>query len=220
MSPAMSHPPLPRRTLVVHAGPEAFAPMTRVILARLGYAMIAPEEYEAQLDSGEIERADLRLVDERRLAEVPDEPSGAVPIVMLCGRHGVTGADPRIAGAVKKPAGLHEIYRLAQQILEERPRSTPRVPVHLPARCVRGGREWLAVLLSLSENGCLLRTPEPLLLGSQVQLRFDLPRHGMVCVDAETSYQLVPDFGIVFSGTAAADRAAIGRYVREALVAA
>ncbi len=69
-------------------------------------------------------RPDLLLVDERRLAEVmPGDTVGydSVPIVLLCGRHGATGADPRIVGAVKRPAGLHDLYRLLQQIFPVAP---------------------------------------------------------------------------------------------------
>jgi hypothetical protein len=129
----------------------------------------------------------------------------------------VTGADPRIVGAVRRPAGLHEIYRLVQQILEDTPRSTPRVPTHLAARCQRDGREWRSVVLSLSENGCLLRSPETLLLGARFRLGFDLPRSGAVEVDAEIAYQLVPDLGVVFNATSPGVREAIGGYVSAAL---
>ena len=132
--------------------------------------------------------------------------------MVLCGRHGVTGADPRIVGAIRRPAGLHEIYRLVQQVLEDTPRSTPRVPTHLPARCQRDGREWRGAVLSLSENGCLLRSPEPLLLGSRIALGFELPRSGKLEVDAEIAYQLVPDMGVVFNATSPSVREAIGAY--------
>jgi hypothetical protein len=164
-----------------------------------------------------LERPHLRLVDERSLADAGDEEDPPVPIVVLCGRHGVTGADPRIVGAIRRPAGLHEIYRLVQQVLEDTPRSTPRVPTHLAARCQRDGREWRGAVLSLSENGCLLRSPEPLLLGSRIALGFDLPRSGKVEVDAEIAYQLVPDMGVVFNATSPSVREAIGAYVAAAL---
>ena len=171
---------LPQRLLVTHAAPEAYAPMARAILSRLGYRIVEPDEYPAVAAELGLERPHLRLVDERSLADVEDEEDPPVPIVVLCGRHGVTGADPRIVGAIRRPAGLHEIYRLVQQVLEDTPRSTPRVPTHLAARCKRDGREWRGAVLSLSENGCLLRSPEPLLLGSRIALGFELPRSGSI----------------------------------------
>ena len=215
----MAAPTLPNRLLVSHAAPEAFAPLARNILAKLGYRIVDPEDFEAAAAELGVQRPDLRLVDERSLADAGEEEDPPVPIVVLCGRHGVTGADPRVVGAIRRPAGLHEIYRLVQQVLEDTPRSTPRVPTHLPARCQRDGREWRGAVLSLSENGCLLRSPEPLLLGSRIGLGFELPRAGKLELDAEIAYQLVPDMGVVFNATSPSVREAIGAYVASALAA-
>ena len=95
-----------KRVLISHAGPEAFAPMTRVILAKLGYLVLMPEEAASIRDLADA-RPLVRLLDERQMAEIPDDGDG-IPIILLTGRHGATGADPRIAGAVKRPAGMHE----------------------------------------------------------------------------------------------------------------
>jgi hypothetical protein len=210
-------PPL-HRLMVVYAAPGAIAPMTRVILAKLGYVIVTPEEFES-LDSEIVRRGPvLRIVDERNLADIPEDRGAQVPVVVLTGRHGVTGADPRIVGAVRRPAGIHELYRLIQQVLEETPRMTPRVPTHIVARCQRRDAEWKVAILSLSENGCLLRSPEPLLLGTRIELRFALPHASWLELVAETAYQLVPDTGVIFSATSPDDRAAIGLFVKEALV--
>jgi hypothetical protein len=152
---------------------------------------------------------------------VPEDGGGTtVPIVALTGRHGVTGADPRIVGALPRPPGMHDIYRVAQQLLEDTPRSTPRVAVHLGARCQRRGSSWIGVVLSLSENGCLIRSPEPLMLGSQLEVSFRLPRAGELRVEAESAYQLVPDYGLIFHAAPPAVRRAIADYVRDALLSA
>lgn len=199
-------------------------PRCRAILARLGYRILSRDDFEAIAEeSGEARpRPDLLLVDERRLLEVPEPEPGVspVPILLLTGRHGATGADPRVRGAIRRPAGVHDLHRLLQQVLEETPRSTPRVPTHLRGRCLRAGLEWDVAVLSLSENGCLLRSPEPLPLGTHVELRFALPRDGALALRAETAYQLVPDLGLVFSGVDAPSREAISRFVVEALAAA
>jgi hypothetical protein len=213
----MSAPSLPRRVLVMHASPEALAPRTRLLFHKLGYAIVDPDELAALLDAGACERPDLRIVDERSLGEVPEDSGPQVPIVVLSGRHGVTGADPRIVGAVRRPAGLHELYRLVQQILEDTPRSSPRIPTHLPARCRVGDREWAGAVLSLSENGCLMRSPETPSLGTRLEMSFTLPRTGVLRIDAEIAYQLVPDLGIVFNGTSPAVREAIKVFVQDAL---
>lgn len=210
---------LPHRILLSHAAAEAYAPMTRAILAKLGYAILLPEEHESLAEGGHWDVGELRpcvrLVDERNLGEIPEDPD--TPIIVLTGRHGVTGADPRIAGAIRRPAGMHELFRLIQQVTEDKPRGTPRVPTHLPARCRKDGREWSLALLSLSENGCLVRSPEPLLLGTQLEVEFELPRSGRLRLDAEAAYQLLPDVGLIFHATKARDREAISGFVSETL---
>ncbi len=121
---------------------------------------------------------------------------------------------------MKRPAGLHELYRLLQQVLEEVPRSTPRVPTHIAARLSHDGREWRGAVLSLSENGCLLRSPEPLLLGERLDISFELPRTGTVQLTTEVAYQLVPDAGLIFLRTAPSDRQAISSFVTSTLLTA
>ncbi len=217
MSVAPTHADEPaRRLLVSHAQPDAFAPRARAILCRTGYRIVGVEELAELPPSLAGRRPDLRLVDERRLGEVPDEgDAGSVPIILLTGRHGVSGVDPRIVGAIARPAGLHELYRLVQTVLEEVPRSTPRVPAHLAARFRRDEREWPATILSLSENGCLVRCAEPLDLRTDVELEFALPRSGHVVTGAEVAYQLPPDLGLVFHTTSAAMRRSIAEFVVE-----
>jgi PilZ domain len=204
------------RVLLSHAGPEAFAPMTRVILGKLGYLILLPQEFES-IEHLEGTRPLVRLLDERQLGELPDDGDG-VPVIVITGRHGTSGVDARIAGAVRRPAGMHELYRLIQQLTEDTPRATPRVPTHIPARCRRDGKEWRGALLSLSENGCLVRSPEPLFLGGRIQLSFELPRVGRLELEAETAYQLLPDVGMIFHATRASEREAIASYVKQSLL--
>lgn len=214
----MGHRGLPHRTLVAYARPEAFSSRTVGLLGKLGYRVLEPEEFERRHGRDDDAQPDLYLADERRLGEVPEIPGlPPAPIVVLTGRHGTAGADSRVAGAVKRPAGLHELYRLAQQILEETPRTAVRVPTHLAAHCRRRGRQWGASVLSLSENGCLLRSPEPMTLGTHVDLAFDLPGAGPVELEAETAYQLVPDMGLVFNATPPGVRDTIAGWVTDAL---
>ena len=206
-----------RRILLTYAAPQAFAEVSRTILARLGYALLTPEEFAASRKSLGRDLPDLRVVDERSLAEIPEDGFPAIPLVVLTGRHGVTGADPRIAGAIRRPAGLHELYRISQEILEDTPRSTPRIPTHLNARCTSQGKEWTGAVLSLSQSGCLLRSSEPQMLGATLTLAFSLPRSGRLSLDAEVSYQLLPDLGMTFHATSPADRKAISDFISRSL---
>ena len=211
---------LQSRTIVVYAGADAFADRAHQMLSRLGYELLSPEDFARGAESSSA-RPDLILVDERRLGEIPDgeDDQPALPIIVLTGSQGVSGVDSRIAGAVMRRAGLHDLYRLLQQILEQTPRTTPRVPTHLRALCRRGADEWVGAVLSLSPSGCLLRSSEALPLGSKVELRFDLARFGVVEVPGEVSYQLVPDLGVVFSVISAEKRQAIEGFVDATLSA-
>jgi len=216
---ASSESSLPRRLIVSYAPPESFSPLSRVILAKLGYTILAPEEFEPMAEQLDRDRPDLRIVDERSLPEMPEDGQSRVPIIVFTGRHGVSGADTRIVGAIKRPAGIHELYRLMQQALEDTPRSMPRVPTHLRATIDSRGREWSVRVLSLSENGCLIRSPEPLLFGTRLTLCLPLPHTEPLELDSEVGYQLVPDLGLVFHATSPSDRAAISRFVENSLLA-
>lgn len=210
------------RSILCDASSDAFAPKTREILGRLGYTLVDPDEWEEQRRGQPEQRPDLLLLDDRRLGEceIYQEDGDPVPIVLLSGRQGATGADSRVVGAVKRPAGLHDLYRLIQQIFEDTPRSTPRIATQLRARCGRGEHEWDGRVLSLSENGCLIRSPELIPLGQKIKLDLMLPQNGSVSLDAEAAYQLLPDVGLVFNRLSPAHRETLGRFVAQALLAA
>ncbi|MBW2287499.1 MAG: PilZ domain-containing protein [Deltaproteobacteria bacterium] len=206
------------RIILAHAGREAFSDMSRSILSRLGYLIVRPEEFDDCAESLGRDRPDLRIVDERSIAEIPDDAYSTVPIIVLTGSHGVSGADPRIVGAIQRPAGMHELYRVIQEVLEDAPRSTPRLPVHLKAHCSRDGCDWTGAVLSLSEGGCLLRSTAPQNLGVTFTLRFSLPRTGPLVLDAEVTYQLVPDLGLTFQSTSPTDRESITNFIQRSLL--
>ncbi len=215
-----------KHLLRTNARPEAFAAHSRPILARLGYAILTPREFEVLAEESVAEqrvdsRVEMLIVDEHRMEEVAGlDPSDELPIVLLTGRRGIRDESSRIVAAVKRPAGLHDLYRVLQQFFEEHPRTAPRVSTHLRAQCRRKGHDWSAAVVSLSENGCLMRSPEPVPLGSMLNMRLQLPRVGSIEIEAETAYQLVPDLGLVFSSVPVHVREAIGEYVHDALAPA
>lgn len=221
--------PKVRRLLIAEARESSFTPHSRRILARLGYRIVTSEELDAlsrATGPGLSSTADgaspeLLLVDEQRFEAVAElEMANELPIVLLTGRRGIRFDDERIVAALNRPAGLHDLYRVFQQCFEESPRSTPRVSTNLKVRCLHQGRAWGAAVLSLSENGCLMRSPERVPLGSRISLTLQLPRIGSVEVEAESAYQIVPDLGLVFSSIPAHIREAIGSYVVDALAPA
>jgi hypothetical protein len=163
-----------KRLIVCDAPNGALGPQTDVILSRLGYRMVLPATFEQLRGEDAAVAADLMLVDERRLSSFLDSDAWKdgprVPIVLLTGKNGVVESDLRIVGGVKRPAGLHDLYRLLQHVFEDTPRSTPRVATQIRVRCERGDRNWDGRVLSLSENGCLMRSPETIALGQRNEL--------------------------------------------------
>ena len=204
-----------RRLILSLARPEAYVPLARAILGRMGYAIVSPEEWKQSPSLAE-RTPELCIVEDRRLAEAS---FAATPLILLCGKGQPALDDRRVVGAIARPAGLHELYRLFQQSLEAVARGSLRVPTNLPVRLRSAGREWQGSVLSLSENGCLVRSPEPMDLGAELEVAFELPRAGLIETRAETSYQLVSDAGLVFQATPAAQRHAIRSYVAENLAA-
>ncbi len=222
MDVGMEPQPLPSRRLVAYANPDDFADNTIQILGRMGYDILSPERFEklrSGPDGDPDRQPDLLIVDELRLRELPEGGSARdVPILVLAAGGAAPAGDTRIVAVMKPPVGMHDLYRLLQQVLEDLPRTTLRILTELPAVCRRSGHEWNATVVSLSENGCLLRSPQPVPLGTSLQLAFELPGSGTVHVNAETAYQLLPDLGLVFSSIAPRIREDIARHVAESLL--
>jgi hypothetical protein len=210
----------PVRVLVAYARPECFVDKTESILARLGYPILRPHEFEERA-KGDLPPGSphLYLADERQLVEVPD-PEGEAerPIIMLTGRHGTESTDTRIVAAVRRPAGLHDLYCILQRVFELTPRSTPRIPVQIDVSCQRDGYRFDAEMRSLSENGALLRCEEKLPLGSNFDMNFALPGVGPLRLRAEAAYQLMPDLGVVFSGVEPTLRESVNAYISASIL--
>ncbi len=202
----------PSRILECFASPRDFSRLSYPILSKIGYEIVSCEERQPDQTPA------LRLVDERRLSEVPDDPPDAlVPMILLAGWQGFDTEDRRVIGAVRRPAGLHELFRLLQLALEDHPRAVPRAATRIPACLRRDGLEWEATMLSLSENGCLLRTAVSLPLSATLECRFEVPGFGEVETQATAGYQMRPNLGLVFHATRPRYRRAIGDYVTETL---
>lgn len=210
-------PPEKRRLIVSFAPPDAYVPHVRTILGRMGYAIVSREEWDAS-EAFAARTPELAIVDERRLAEA-GPPFATLPAILISSRGVLPVGEHRFVGAALRPAGLHPLYRLLQQALESPARGCLRVQIQLAVRLRHGGREQQGALLSLSENGCLVRTPEPIALGTELEVAFALPRGGLVETRAETAYRFVADTGLVFQATPPASRRAIVRFVEQRLAA-
>ncbi|NNL65453.1 MAG: hypothetical protein HKP30_04365 [Myxococcales bacterium] len=207
----------PPRLVASYASARSYSPLAAKILPKIGYEIVPVERYAEVADRP----PDLQICEERRLPEIFDTTAASsIPTVVLTGWRGAPEVDGKIVvGAVRIPAGLHELYRVLQEALEEQPRSVPRVATRLRARCRRDTMEWDARVLSLSENGCLIKSSVVPPLGAVLDVAFDLPRLGTVETQASASYQLMPQLGLVFHATRPEFRRAIATYVTHELAA-
>lgn len=188
----MEHAIAERRRIASHAREEDYTPVARVLLRKLGYAILPVEELAVP------PAPDLRIVDARRLAEIP--PDAPEPILLLGGRRDRGIDDPRVVGVVARPAGPHELYRLLQATLEKHPRSVPRVSASLEAIARSDETSWPLRVLSLSENGCLAAGDPLPPLDAHLRLELSLPGQQRIEVPAHAAYETGARLGLVFQG--------------------
>jgi hypothetical protein len=204
------------RIVASYASSRSYSPLALKILPRIGYEIVPIEDYAALA----CQPPDVQIAEEPRLAEIFETTAASsIPTIVLTGWRGAPPEiDGRIVvGAVRAPAGLHELYRVLQEALEEVPRSVPRVPTRIRARCRRDTMEWDARVLSLSENGCLIKSSVVPPLGAMLELSFELPDGPKIETQALASYQVMPQLGLVFHATRPEVRRAIATYVTHEL---
>lgn len=195
----------PRFAIASHAADSDYAPTSRVLLWKLGYALLPPEEAA---------RPALRVVREDRLDEVP---AGAEPIILLSRARHSASCHPRVVGTIRRPAGLHELYRLFQAATEAHPRAVPRVPCSLRAHADTAERRYALTVTSLSENGCLV-AGEPLpALDARLALDIELPWGERVGGPVVAAYAQGDQLGLVFHDIKLAERTKLVRAVTKLL---
>jgi hypothetical protein len=219
MHHASYEPGIMGRRIGVRITPKSLAPRVLEALRALGYTMI-------DLDSERVtpetrDACGLWLVDEERLAELPDaDEAPDRRILLIASVCSDACSDPRIFATTRRPARLGAVYEMIQSALESTPRSVPRVRTQLSARCIRGEQYSLGAVLSLSEGGCLLRSGERLARGSTLSLQFALPNYGLISTQAECRYARESDSGLAFADSNADVRDTIAHYVTAQLAAA
>ena len=199
----------PRLCIASHAADSDYAPTARVLLWKLGYALVPASEANEPA---------LRVVRDERLAEVAATPS--VPIILLTRARSARSADPRVAGTLRRPARLHELYRLIQSALEAHPRSVPRVPTSLRGRGSSEDKRWDFEVRSLSENGCLVTGDTLPRQGQSFELEIELPWGQRLTTPAVAGYEQGDCLGLVFHGITLGARKKVAKAVMELLARA
>jgi hypothetical protein len=201
------------RVVELRAPRRAFARGVPVALERLGYRLV-PADRRATA------RPDARIAAAAELRRIPgQEPQ---PVIRLQGRRaeGPRGHDPRVVATLRQPAPLGEVYRALQLALEEHPRRVPRAALVLPARFVADERDWPGAVVSLSEDGCLVRSGRPFGPDRRLRLWFPLPDRGLVEVAAHNLYERAGHAGLAFVELDDGTRRAIAATVERVLLGA
>ena len=193
----------PRFAIASHAADSDYAPTSRVLLWKLGYALLPPEEAGTPA---------LRVVREDRLGEIP---ASAEPIILLSRARKGKQSDPRVVGTIRRPAGLHELYRLFQEATEAHPRAVPRVACALRATADADGRRFDLAVTSLSENGCLVSGERLPPLDTRLALDIELPWGERVGGPAIAAYEQGEQLGLVFHDIKLAERKKLVRAVTQ-----
>jgi len=198
------------RRIALRLTPRSLTPRVEAALIALGYVLHRDDDSSNLKD----EPPRAWLVDEERLDEMPSRSDAPdAQIILVATPYHSEAEDRRIVARVPRPGRLGAIYGALQAHLESNPRRTPRVETRLSARCIRADRRAIGAVLSLSEGGCLLRTPEKLRKGHQVNLQFALPEYGLVSTRAECRYKREGDAGMAFSEPPADIRQTIAHFV-------
>lgn len=161
--------------------------------------------------------SDLRIVDEEGLGRIRDEAGAPVPIVLLTREPAPLPADRRVIATLTRPAPFQGLYAAIQKALEPTPRRHPRIGTALPARCAYADRTYTGAVISLSEDGCLLRNPDGLPWGREIELQFTLPGAGLISTRARRVDQSASDLSLEFQDLSSESRLAISRYVMDRL---
>lgn len=195
----------PRLCIASHASDSDYAPTSRVLLWKLGYALVPPEEAQSPA---------LRVVRDDRLGEVDAQTA---PIILLTRERKAKQRDPRVAGTLRRPARLHELYRLIQAALEAHPRAVPRVPTSLRAKAASDDAHYEFDVSSLSENGCLVAGPKLPLHGASLELEIEMPWGQRLTTPAVVAYEQGDCLGLVFHGMTLGARKKVQKAVMELL---
>jgi len=198
----------PRLCIASHASESDYAPTSRVLLWKLGYALVPAEEAQSPA---------LRVVRDDRLGEVDAQTA---PIILLTRERKARQRDPRIAGTLRRPARLHELYRLIQAALEAHPRAVPRVPTSLRAKASCEDAHYAFDVSSLSENGCLVAGPKLPLHGASLELEIEMPWGQRLTTPAVVAYEQGDCLGLVFHGITLGARKKVQKAVMELLARA
>jgi hypothetical protein len=205
-----------RRAIASEVSPDSLEPNAHRALQNLGY-QIVPARTPSETADPSIQ-PELRIVDEEGFDQITGESDSPAPIVFLMRGAAPPPADQRIVASLTRPVRFEDLYAAIQEALEPTPRRHPRVTTALAARCAYDHETCAAAVISISQGGCLLRSPDGPPAAPEITLQFQLPRTGLVSTRARQVNRRGSDLGLAFEDLPSESRAAVSQYVMDRLI--
>ena len=219
--PDVSPVPAEKRHLILSlARPEAYVPMARSILGRIGYSILSPDEW----------RENEALAEQRAGAVHPGRSPARRALRRLRHRGDSRSSCCAAAAARRSRTVASSAWSRGRRVCtsssdSSRKRSSRSRAAACacsrtcPCGCAATGASGRARCSRSPRTAAWCARPSRIELGAQLDVAFELPRSGRIETQAETSYQLLPDTGLVFQATPPATRRAILSFVEELLAA-
>jgi hypothetical protein len=205
-----------RGAIATDLPPEALEPKAWRALQSLDYEIVPARAPYGRADQPI--QPDLWLVDEEGFGQIAGEDGASAPIILLTRQPAPPPANRRVIASLTLGAPFHALYAAIQKAIERTPRRHPRITTALAARCAYADRTCTGLVISLSEGGCLFRSPDDLPRERETQLQFPLPHPGLISTRARQVNRRAGDFGFAFQDLSSLSRFAISEYVMGQLV--
>jgi len=170
---------------------DTFLKLEKMLLERSGYEIIMARTGVEALKKVQTEKPRLVFLD----MVMPEMTGDAVcrfiksnkhlkhiPVVMV-----TTKSDPQSrdrcqqAGCddfMTKPVTQRDFFDKIKKFINLEKRKFPRAPLRVSADCLQGEVAFQQYTVDVSQIGVFIDTPEPLPVGTELTVKFGLPRHG------------------------------------------
>jgi len=170
---------------------ETFLKLEKMLLERSGYEIITARTGVEALKKVQTEKPRLVFLD----LIMPEMTGDAVcrfiktnknlkhiPVVMVTTKSDELSRDRCLqAGCddyMTKPVTQRDFFDKIKKFINIEKRKAPRAPLRISADCFQGERSCQNYTVDLSQSGLFIETPDPLPFGTEIVLKFSLPRQG------------------------------------------
>lgn len=170
---------------------DTFLKLEKMLLERSGYEIVTARTGVEALKKVQTDKPRLVFLD----MIMPEMTGDAVcrfiktnknlkhiPVVMVTTKSDPGSRDRCLqAGCddyMTKPVTQRDFFDKIKKFINIEKRKHPRAPLRVSAECLQGERIFQNYAVDLSQSGIFIETPDPLPIGTEVVLKFSLPRQG------------------------------------------